>query len=94
MLELPQVVRCGVEICFYNVERKCHAPAINIGDSHPTCDTFTPREKHICRLSTGMVGACQISACRWNAEMTCTAMGISVAYHTNHADCDTYEPAK
>lgn len=90
----PPVSRCEVDKCFYNRERLCHAPAINVGGSHPNCDTFITKVDHINRQTTGMVGACHVSQCRFNADLTCNAAGIVVAYHTDHADCDTFEPTK
>ena len=94
MAELPPVSRCDVNECFYNRERICHAPAINVGGSHPNCDTFITAENHINRQEMGMVGACHVSQCKFNADLTCHAAGIVVAHHGDHADCDTFTPAK
>ena len=94
MAGFPPVARCEVEKCFYNKGQMCHAPAINVGGSHPNCDTFIPKAEHIGRQDTGMVGACHVSQCRYNADLTCNAQGITVAYHADHADCGTYDPRK
>lgn len=90
----PPVSRCQVDQCFYNRSEMCHAPAINVGGSHPSCDTFIPEPTHISREGTGLVGACHVSQCKFNADLTCTANGIVVAYHADHADCDTYSPVQ
>ncbi|HOJ21268.1 MAG TPA: DUF1540 domain-containing protein, partial [Armatimonadota bacterium] len=43
---MPPVKNCDVTECFYNQARKCHAGAINVGGSHPQCDTFTQSGTH------------------------------------------------
>ena len=88
---MPQVAKCDVENCFYNTDLKCHAPAINVGGDHPNCDTFIPMGKHIARSETSAVGACHVSKCKFNADLTCSAQNITVAHHTDHADCATFE---
>lgn len=91
-MQLPVINRCEVDVCFYNRDNDCHAPAINVGSQHPECDTFVRNEQgHISRPETGQVGACHVSRCRWNADLTCHADGITVAYHLEHADCATFE---
>lgn len=90
--QMPPVARCEVTQCFFNTEKQCHAPAINVGGSHPNCDTFIPQGNHINRLGNSLVGACHVTQCRYNAEMTCNADSIVVANHADHADCDTFEP--
>ncbi|MHB8878228.1 MAG: DUF1540 domain-containing protein [Myxococcaceae bacterium] len=88
---LPPVSRCDVTACFYNRVKACHAPAINVGSSHPSCDAFIAQPNHIARQETGMVGACHVSDCRFNTELTCKAGGITVAEHSGHADCATFQ---
>jgi hypothetical protein len=87
---LPPINRCEVSNCFYNRSQMCHAPAINVGDQHPACDTFVAHSNHIGRQDVGMVGACHIDHCRWNKDLTCSAQSINVMPHAGHADCATY----
>jgi hypothetical protein len=90
---MPIVSSCEVTSCFYNESRMCHAPAINVGSSHPSCDAFMDDGgRHIARKETGMVGACHISECRFNDQLTCGAAQIVVLGHSGHADCGTYQP--
>ncbi|MHB9024685.1 MAG: DUF1540 domain-containing protein [Armatimonadota bacterium] len=89
---MPPVTECQVDSCFYNREKQCHAPAINVGSDHPECDTFIPKGEHISRQGNGMVGACHVAQCRHNNDLTCQASGITVAYHESHADCGTFDP--
>lgn len=88
---MPVVTSCEVTDCFFNSQRACHAPAINVGSDHPKCDAFVPSARHIARPDPGLVGACHIEECRFNTEMTCSAAGIVVLGHSGHADCGTYQ---
>jgi hypothetical protein len=90
MTALPPVSRCEVSNCFYNQDQGCHAPAINVGGAHPSCDTFVADASHIHRADGGMVGACMVTDCRFNAERTCQASAIQVSGHAGHADCATF----
>jgi hypothetical protein len=92
MEQLPPVVRCTAENCFYNRNAECHAPAINVGSSHPMCDTFIVEADHTSSQAKGVVGACHMSQCRWNKALLCSAPGIEVGLHGNEADCDTFSP--
>ena len=94
MADMPPVSFCEVEQCFFNREQACHAPAINIGGSHPNCDTFITQSDHIHRDGNAGVGACHVAQCRWNNDMTCQASGIEVKMHSDHADCMTFDPMK
>jgi len=87
---LPVIQRCEVDPCFYNTGRMCHAPAITVGSSHPSCDAFIARPQHSPRSDSGLVGACHIADCAFNADLTCTATGIVVSLHAGHADCGTH----
>ncbi len=91
---LPIVSSCEETGCFYNRATACHAPAINVGGSHPRCDTFAPSAAHIGRQPVGLVGACHVAECKHNAELMCVAKAISVGRHDDHPDCVTFEPAK
>jgi hypothetical protein len=86
----PPVSRCDVTGCFYNKTQMCHAPAINVGGSHPSCDTFVPDAARINRDAGSMVGACHVVDCKFNSERTCGASAIHVAPHADHADCATF----
>ena len=89
---MPLVSKCLVDNCFYNRDNQCHAPAINVGGMHPSCDTFITQPEHIHRQDTALVGACHVKQCRFNADLTCSAAGIIVSSHADHADCGTFEP--
>ena len=92
---MPPVSQCDVEACFYNRNAQCHAPAINVGGmDHPSCDTFIEQSSHIGRMSTSAVGACHTSLCKYNNDLLCTAAGIKVGWHAQHADCSTFETKK
>lgn len=90
--DMPPVNQCKVESCFYNRELACHAPAINVGGEHPMCDTFLSTGKHIARDGNSAVGACHVDECNFNKNLTCHADGILVAFHNDHADCETFTP--
>lgn len=92
-IEMPDVTECEAAGCAYNVERRCHARAITIGDGvHPACDTFLPNDQHV-RGETPLagVGACKVDACRHNTDFECQAESIRVRRHEQHADCATFE---
>jgi hypothetical protein len=38
------------------------------------------------------VGACKESDCFFNKSLECSAPGIDVGLHENHADCITFRP--
>ncbi len=89
---MPPVKGCEVTECFFNQSKQCKANAIQVGDTHPQCDTFTPSGQHATPANNGMVGACKVSQCRYNQDLSCTAPGIIVGHHDVHADCKTYSP--
>lgn len=88
---MPPVTQCEVANCFYNRNMACHAPAINVGGDHPSCDTFITNNSHIPGDQHSMVGACHVAQCRFNQELTCHANGILVGLHESHADCKTFQ---
>lgn len=92
MATMPPVSKCEVGQCFYNRERACHAPAINVGSDHPACDTFIVNGSKGSWSGNGRVGACHVDHCRFNDGLVCTAKAIDVAGHAGHADCATYAP--
>lgn len=89
---MPPVKMCDVTECFFNKTKMCHAQAIQVGDDHPACDTFTPSSGHGGQAQLGQVGACKVTQCRFNSDLSCTAPGINVGYHESHADCKTFTP--
>ena len=90
--KMPPVAKCDVESCFYNRDRHCHVPAINVGgETHPQCDTFISTANHIGCSGTSGVGACHTSLCKFNTDLTCSAAEICVGMHAGHADCTTFE---
>lgn len=92
---LPIISKCEENDCFYNRDESCHAAAINVGQTHPRCDTFARAGgNHIGRQPVGMVGACHVAACRWNRELMCSASAIAVGRHGDHPDCLTFEQAR
>ena len=92
-IEMPPVDACAATGCAYNVERRCHARAITIGDGvHPACDTFIPGDQHVADGPTSAgVGACKVEACRHNQDLECHASEISLEMHGQHADCATFD---
>jgi hypothetical protein len=40
---------------------------------------------------TGSVGACKIDNCAFNESLECTADGIHVGIHADHAECETFQ---
>lgn len=91
LMGLPVINSCEVDACYYNKEHRCHAAAINVGSSHPECDTFIRQQGQISRNDKAVVGACHVGHCKHNSDLMCSAPGISVRYHESHADCGTYE---
>ena len=90
--EMPKIAKCEVSECFYNSDKQCHVPAINVGgEKHPKCDTFVSRSNHIGCSGESSVGACHTSVCEYNSDLTCSAKEITVGCHGSHADCDTFE---
>ncbi|GAB3152503.1 DUF1540 domain-containing protein [Micromonospora sonneratiae] len=94
-LEMPRVQSCTVTSCSYNQDG-CHAFAISVGgeDGHAQCSTFVemPTRGGI-ESMIALVGACQRSDCRHNAELECHAPAIVVSPEQAMADCMTYDPS-
>ncbi len=89
---MPDVKECTVNDCFYWQDNLCHANAILVGDDHPFCDTYAKSQQHEGPANMGKVGACHASNCEYNQELSCSAPGIDVGFHGDHADCLTFEP--
>ncbi len=92
--EMSKVIDCEATNCVYNKDRKCHTLAITVGDEkEAACDTFfQARNKGGFVNINGGVGACKVSDCEYNDSFECTASGIHVITHSNHADCGTFQP--
>jgi hypothetical protein len=92
--DMPQVKECVVTECSYNTGKVCHAMAIMVGDDVcPMCDTYTNyMSKGGVPDATGKVGACRTSDCIYNDSLECSADGINVGWHQNHAECMTFTP--
>lgn len=83
------VVTCLAEDCSWNCRDECCAPAVEIGDEHPSCDTFTTGAVIPANDMAG-VQDCKVSDCHFNHMMACGAKGITLGQHQDHADCMTY----
>ncbi len=93
--EMPKVIDCQATQCVYNKDKRCHTPAITVGDDEPCCDTFfNISNKGGFNDVNGCVGACKVSECLYNKSFECSAPGIHVVVIKNHADCGTFKPRK
>lgn len=86
------VLTCTVADCSYNKGLECWAKEIQVGDSHPTCDTYTHDGNAQPTNTEGTVMTCKVSMCNFNDDMHCHARGITVDHHSQHADCITFRP--
>lgn len=83
------VMTCKAEDCSYNCREECCAPAIEVGEDHPRCDTFTTGEVSLTDAAS-TVQDCKASDCHFNHAMACSAAGVTLATHASHADCLTF----
>ncbi len=86
------VLTCTMSDCSYNADMECWAPQIQVGDSHPTCDTYTHDDTARRSQTESMVAMCGVGQCTFNEDMHCHARGITVGQHSQHADCVTFRP--
>jgi hypothetical protein len=92
-IEMPQVEDCDVSQCAYNMNNKCHARAITVGDGvKAMCDTFFETTPHTKSSVLAGVGACKISGCSYNTDYECEAKTIRIGLENNNARCMTYSP--
>jgi hypothetical protein len=88
------VLTCHVTECVHNLKMECHAPNIAVGGAeHAMCDTFSkgmPGSETVQNIAN--VSGCSIRSCKFNSSMSCDAPGITVDWHADHADCDTFLP--
>lgn len=93
-VEMPIVGGCSVTRCTYNVEQKCRAKAITVGDLHkPECDTSFSNGSHVReRNRVAGVGACKVMDCQYNNDFECNAKSIVVGMHQQNSDalCMTF----
>lgn len=90
-MKMPMILDCNMMDCAYNNGNACHAMAITIGDSSPVCDTYLERsQKGGVMDMVGSVGACKVDRCKFNKMLECTADGVHVGIHADHAECDTF----
>ncbi|MGD8640314.1 MAG: DUF1540 domain-containing protein [Gammaproteobacteria bacterium] len=90
-IEMPEVKECGVTKCVYNLQEKCHARAITIGDGvTPNCDTFHNASPHTKEKRIAGVGACKVAGCTYNSDYECQANGIVIGIEDNQAKCLSY----
>jgi hypothetical protein len=86
------VLTCTAADCSYNRMLECLAPNIQVGDDHPTCDTFTHDQNVQRAQRESIVATCKVGQCTFNDQMECHAPGITVDHHSQHADCVTFRP--
>ena len=91
---MTSVSKCDVIDCSYNVDRKCHTPAITVGDDqNPRCDTFChSMQKGGDHNIVASVGACKVQSCKYNRNLECQAGEISVGYQGDEPECTTFRP--
>jgi hypothetical protein len=94
MIKMPKVLDCTAEECAYNMRHICHAMAVTIGNGGcPLCDTaIKSSRKAGMRDIIAKVGACKVENCMHNDALECTADGIHVKIHIDHAECTTFKP--
>ena len=94
-IDMPVVSNCEVTECAYNVENRCHARAITVGDGiHPGCDTFLDASQHTRnKQQMAGVGACKVASCIHNDDFECVAEQIDVGRSGGSINCLTYATA-
>ena len=83
------VLTCLADQCSYNCREVCCAPVIEVGEEHPACDTFTTGAVQIADFEP-QVQDCKVSQCHFNSSWACTAAGVTMITHSDHADCATF----
>jgi hypothetical protein len=91
-IDMPMVAQCNATDCAYNLEKKCHARAITVGDGvHPGCDTYFMSSGHVHeKKRMAGIGACKVSQCRNNTDLECMADSINVGRSGNDITCMTF----
>lgn len=95
------ISRCTVSQCAYNIDNRCHTPAITVGEGvNPVCDTFLcdvcvkTVDKGGSQETNASVGACKVEVCEHNHSLECAAPTIVVDVQQERPSCDTFEPSK
>ncbi|MDR3686540.1 MAG: DUF1540 domain-containing protein [Coriobacteriia bacterium] len=83
------VLTCLADDCSYNCREVCCAPAVEVGEDHPACDTFTTGAVEIRQAEPG-VRDCKVMDCHFNSSESCMAAGVTMITHSGHADCATF----
>lgn len=91
-IDMPYVNTCTVSECGYNMDEKCHARAITIGDGiHPGCDTaFLGTNQQTHEHNMAGVGACKVTGCDFNNDLECNAEKITVSVENGSIQCMTF----
>ena len=94
-IDMSEVSKCSVNQCAYNLNSRCHAKAITVGDQiRPECDTFFTAASHSRDVNyKAGVGACKVSGCLFNKDYECSAGAIEVGKNSNEVRCLTYKHA-
>ena len=92
-MDMSEISKCSVNQCASNKDMGCHALAITVGDGEdPKCDTFMVSGSKGGDMGTsGKVGACKVSVCKYNESLECSAGQIEVGTKSNMAYCLTFE---
>ncbi|MBI2830860.1 MAG: DUF1540 domain-containing protein [Chloroflexi bacterium] len=90
-MEMSQVAKCNASTCTYNKQNICHTLGINVGP-HAECNTYHHGSARggFAEVKGG-IGACFASDCKFNQQLECKSPNIDVAFHSLHADCQTYQ---
>lgn len=91
-IEMPEVMQCQATQCAYNMDTKCHARAITVGNmDQQLCDTMFVTDRHTQREETAGVGACRSANCMYNEDLECQMeTGIDVTLSGGQARCGTF----
>jgi len=91
-IEMPIVSKCTANECAYNLDSKCNARAITVGDAiHPNCDTYLAGSHHpnSAKHIAG-IGACKTAGCKFNEDLECMAESIQIGKIKNEANCMSF----
>lgn len=94
-IEMPEVMKCEAKGCAYNVDTKCHARGITVGDveQRHLCDTIWTAKDHTHRRDGAGVGACRTTNCAYNEDLECQADGVNITLSGGQAHCGTFSIA-
>lgn len=89
MSTITAITSCATTSCAYN-DSGCTAFAVTIGGAEAaSCATFVTLDaRGGLPVADGHVGACQRLECAHNANLMCTAEGVSIS---DSATCTSYE---